>query len=253
MKKDVKNASIHLVIPSRVGSKRIKLKNLRNLNGTPLIELAIKTAKESKITNDIYINSDSELFETIAKKNNVNFYKRPIEMGKSESLMDEYVYDYITNKNPDYLLILNPTSPFFKKEGLIRAWNQFCSSDSDTQLSCEKIQTHCFFNKAPINFSINSKHPRSQDLEPIRALNFAVTILNTKKFVENYKNNNYGLYSGKIDFFETESWESIDIDYEDDFKLAEQIDLFLKNTNKKNPSYPDFVKNFLKDNPDPSN
>ena len=88
-------------------------------------------------------------------------------------------------------------------------------------------------------------------IQKIERFDFFVKFFSNKPSA--IKNNNYGLYSGKIDFFETESWESIDIDYEDDFKLAEQIDLFLKNTNKKNPSYPDFVKNFLKNNPDPSN
>ena len=53
---------IYAMIPARMGSQRLKLKNLALLNVKPLIYYAIESAKVSKIFDKIFINSDDNLF-----------------------------------------------------------------------------------------------------------------------------------------------------------------------------------------------
>ena len=53
------------MIPARIGSQRLKFKNLALLNKKPLISYAIQKAKKSKIFSDIYINSDADIFKNI--------------------------------------------------------------------------------------------------------------------------------------------------------------------------------------------
>ena len=62
------------MIPARLGSKRIKKKNLRLINNKPLISYVIEKAKKCKLFNEIYLNSDSRIFEKIAKKYGISFY-----------------------------------------------------------------------------------------------------------------------------------------------------------------------------------
>ena len=63
------------IIPARAGSKGIKNKNLKKLNGIHLIEYTIRAAQESKCKN-IIISSDSENIINIAKKyKNSNIYR----------------------------------------------------------------------------------------------------------------------------------------------------------------------------------
>ena len=69
------NSKIVAVIPARLGSQRVKAKNLRMLGDKPLIYYMIQTLKKSKFVDEIYINSDSELFNEIAKRYDINFYK----------------------------------------------------------------------------------------------------------------------------------------------------------------------------------
>ena len=64
------------MIPARLGSKRIINKNLRLLNGKPLISYIVESAKKSNAFDDIYINSESEIFKEIADQHGVMFYKR---------------------------------------------------------------------------------------------------------------------------------------------------------------------------------
>ncbi len=57
------------MIPARIGSQRLKKKNLALIGRKPLIQYSIEAAKNAKIFDEIYINSDSVIFSKIAKKN----------------------------------------------------------------------------------------------------------------------------------------------------------------------------------------
>ena len=186
------------IVPARLGSKRIKLKSLRLLDGKPLIEYILETLKKSKYHNNIFINSDSELYEQVAMQYGVKFYKRDKSLATSESLIDDYLYDFMKQQPSEYLAVVNPTSPFVNSKDLDNAWQSFKESNCDTLLSCENIQTHCFYKDEGVNFSTKGQHPRSQDLEPIQALNFAITIFDCNKYIENYEKNGYGVYTGKL-------------------------------------------------------
>jgi CMP-N-acetylneuraminic acid synthetase len=241
------------IIPVRLGSKRVKLKSLRCLNNKPLIEYVLDTLEKSEFHNDIFINSDSELYEQISVKYNVGFYKRNGLLATSESLIDDYLYDFMKQQPSKYLAVINPTSPFVSSKHLDNAWKSFKENKCDTLLSCENIQTHCFYNGDAVNFSIQGQHPRSQDLEPIKALNFAITIFDCKKYIENYEENGHGVYTGSLCFFATEGIANIDIDYEDDFIFAEFVAKFISSNEKYEIKYSSLADEIVKNNIDVSN
>jgi len=245
------NSKNVIVIPARLGSNRVKLKNLRLLNGKPLISYVIDACKLSSLSKNIFVNSDSELFQNICNEKNISLYLRPKELATSQSLIDDYLYEFMSNTNYDNLILVNPTSPFISHETIRKAFESFLVNSYDTLIACENIQTHCFFKNETINFDIQGQHPRSQDLDPIKALNFAVSIWNTSAFKKNYKKNNYGVYTGKIGLYPIEGVEAIDIDYEKDFLLAEYV-MSLSGVNSR-AEYPDYVNEFLRINPDIKN
>lgn len=234
-----------VVVPARLGSQRVRLKSLRLLNDEPLISYIIKSLKGTKCLTDIYINSDSDYFKPIAERFGVKFYKRAAELATSSSMIDDYIYDFIVNRNVKYLAVVNPTSPFITSKELDRAWLQFLESGADTQLCCERIQTHCFYKGKAVNFSTSGQHPRSQDLEPVLALNFAITIWNAEKFVEQYQRLGHGVYTGKLGYFETEGNANIDIDYEEDFDFAEFVVRYLKSEGQQKAEYDPIVRELI--------
>ena len=65
------------MIPARLGSKRVPKKNLRLLNGRPLISYNIETAVKSGVFDEVYVNSEAEIFSGIAKEYGARYYKRP--------------------------------------------------------------------------------------------------------------------------------------------------------------------------------
>lgn len=56
------------IIPARGGSKGIKLKNLKNICGQPLVSYPIKAAIQSKVCDKIVVSTDSKKISNIAKK-----------------------------------------------------------------------------------------------------------------------------------------------------------------------------------------
>jgi CMP-N-acetylneuraminic acid synthetase len=249
----MRSGSLKVVVPARLGSQRVKVKSLRLLNGKPLIAYILDALKGSKYLTDVYVNSDSDFFGQVASEMGVKFYKRKPELATSASLIDEYLYDFMKNEPSDYVAVVNPTSPFITAEELDQAWEHFASNDFDTMLCCEKIQTHCFYKGETINFSRVGKHPRSQDIEPVLALNFAITIFDCKKYIANYENLGWGVYTGKLGFFCTDGEANIDIDYEEDFAFAEFVARFKSSGEELKAEYSPIVQSLIDQNIDTRN
>lgn len=211
------------IIPARLGSKRVKAKNLRLLAGKPLIYYAIQTVKGAKSFDEVYVNSESDFFGEIADRYGIPFYKRPPALATSESLIDEYIDEFLTNVSCDVLAVVNPTSPFLTSGEIDAAIDYFLTHPVDTLLACEDVRTHCFLEGQAVNFSTAGKHPRSQDIPPVQALNFAVTVWDAAKFRAQFASAGYAVYTGRLDFFAFEGLSTIDIDWEEDFVLAEIV------------------------------
>ena len=67
---------IYAMIPARLGSTRLKMKNLALINNKPMISYAIEAAKKSGIFDKVVLNSESEIFKEIANRHEILFYHR---------------------------------------------------------------------------------------------------------------------------------------------------------------------------------
>ena len=65
------------MIPARLGSTRVKNKNLRLINGKPLIQFVLDAAMKSMNLDEVYVNSESTIFKKIAENSGAKFYQRP--------------------------------------------------------------------------------------------------------------------------------------------------------------------------------
>lgn len=115
-------------IPARSGSKRIPKKNIKLLNGLPLIAYTIEAAKKSKYINRIVVSTDSKKIADIAKQFNAEVpFLRPGSISKADSTEMEFFNHaldwFVKNENyiPDLIVLLYPTSPFRKAESIDKA------------------------------------------------------------------------------------------------------------------------------------
>ena len=113
------------LIPAKKNSKGIKNKNLIKINGKSLVERTLKESFSSKLTDLIYVSSDSEDILDIAKKYNAIPIKRPKKFCTNNAGANSVILHFISvlpenliKTNP-WIFYLQPTSPLRKKKHLI--------------------------------------------------------------------------------------------------------------------------------------
>lgn len=107
-------AKILGIIPARAGSKRLPGKNVRLLDGKPLVAYAIETALKSTLITNIVVSSDSqEVLDIASNYSNVKVIKRPTELAGDLSPAIDYVNHALAQFETvfNYVVILQASSP----------------------------------------------------------------------------------------------------------------------------------------------
>ena len=222
------------IIPARGGSKGIPGKNLSNLCRKPLIKWTIDEAKKSNLIDKIILSSDdNEIIEYCRKQGIEVPFKRPKNFAKDNTPMLPVIKHAINflkvNKKyvPDYILLLQPTSPLRTYKHIDEALNLLMSSDADSVVSVVEVP-HNFnpysvmklkngylkpFLKYNENMNLRQKKPKfyARNGAAIYAFKFNCLI----------KKNS--IYGDKILPYFMKREESIDIDEKFDLELAEVI------------------------------
>ena len=236
------------MIPARLGSSRIKNKNLRILNNKPLIQHIIDAAKNSKFLNELYLNSESLIFKEISKDSKINFYHRPKELSSDKATNDDFTIDFLNKHECDLLIQLLPTSPFISSENIDEFIEKMINNSYDTMISLVRVQIETIYKNNPINFDQKKQTPPSQILEPIFPYACGIMgwkTLNFKKNITEFGAAYHG-GNGKVGFYELKGFSNIDIDNEEDFLLAECVSEAIGRKNIK-PTYYNKSQNLIFD------
>jgi CMP-N,N'-diacetyllegionaminic acid synthase len=211
------------MIPARLGSQRVPKKNLRLINGRPLISYNIETVVKSEVFDEVYVNSEAEIFSEIAAKYGAKFYKRPEIFSTDETNNDDFALDFIKNTNGKILIQILPTSPLISVDEIRDFVNYMIDNDLDTLVSTVPHQIAAVYNNRPINFDIMEPHISSQDMFSVET--YATVLMGWKytNFLKNMEELGFAYHGGKgkIGYFPIKGLSTIDIDNEEDFKLAE--------------------------------
>lgn len=228
---------IYAMIPCRLGSKRIPKKNLRLLGNKTLSQWVAFTAKETGLFDEIYINSESEIFEKVANEIGVKYYKRPDEYATDTATNDEFALDFMNAFDFDVLVQINPTSPFLSKEDIIDFVNEFKTKNFQTLHTVKNEKIEGLYDGTPLNFDPLKPMPPSQLLTPVQLFSSSIMAWDVRKFRENMNKYNCAVYGGDgtIGYFPLSGFSSLDIDNEIDFTMAEIIynTLNTKNNEKR--------------------
>ncbi len=140
--------NILIIIPVRGQSKTIPRKNIRLMNGKPLLVYSIQTALSlqkgefSKIYNtDVVVDTEDAEIAEIASSYGAKVVMRPQELAGDAVTLDPVIYHALVSreeemrKTYDIVITMQATSPTLKKETFQAAVNEFISSDADTMIS----------------------------------------------------------------------------------------------------------------------
>ena len=214
------------MIPARLGSKRVEDKVIRPLNGKPLVQYALDSAKKVFPSSDLYLNSSFDELEKIAKKNKIQFYRRDPKLSEDTAVLDDIMYDFFKNIECDIAIHFNLTSPFITEKDLGDFTDYMIKKDLDYLISVKEERIEIVYDGKPLNYDQNKRKVNSQNLKP--ALIFTAGLCGFKKevFVKNFENYNaasFGHTGDNIEYYTLKGFSTIDIDWEEDFQLAEVI------------------------------
>ena len=223
------------MIPCRLGSQRIPKKNLRLLGNKVLSQWVAKACLDADVFDDIYINSESEIFEAIAKDIGVKYYKRNDTLASNLATNDDFGLDFINNIECDLLVQVNPTSPFTTAEDIKNVVNLYKNEGYETIHTVKDEQIEGIFNGKPLNFDPTKQMPPSQELTPVKIFTSSIMAWDTKIFKENMNKFGCAVYGGesKIAYYTVKGAGMIDIDNEKDFYLAEAVLKMKENETEK--------------------
>jgi len=215
---------IYAMIPARYGSTRLKMKNLALINGKPMISYAINAAKESRIFDEIFVNSEHDIFSDIAKRYSVDFYKRPSALATSEAKSDSVVADFIEEyPDADLIVWVNPISPFQSGEEIASVVQYFIDEELDSLVTVENKQVHCMYNGGPVNFNPNEVFAQTQDLISVQPFVYSIMMWRSNSFLNTFKEKGHALLSGKFGVYPVNKLTGIIIKTQEDLMIADLL------------------------------
>ena len=224
-------SKILCTICARGGSKGVKNKNIKEINGKPLIAYTIEQAKESGLFEHIVVSTDSDNIADIAKKYGAElFFKRRAELasdsaGKLDVIRDAFIRsEEYYNTTFDYLIDLDATAPLRNVADITNALKQFVENNNDNLITAMPSRRSPYFNlvevdkngKVSLSKPLESSIVRRQDVPKSYDMNASIYIWKRDAIL-----NEKSLFLKKTGLYVMPEERSIDIDSELDYKFVE--------------------------------
>lgn len=214
------------IIPARGGSKSILLKNIKKLNKVPLISYTIRNCIKSKIFNHIIVTTDSKKIFNLAKKyKNIIALDRSKSISKDTSRVEEAVSDVlgkiflIKKYQPDWIFILQPTSPLRSVDTLIKAKNIIIRNNKiNSLISLLELNSNPGKLKNSRFIYFEKRRYRRQEHQSFFMESSTLYCVKYKYFKRTKK-----IVEKKPFGFKVPKIECVDINDLDDFKIAEAL------------------------------
>lgn len=213
-------------VPIRCGSKSILEKNIKEINGKPLVYWSLKALQESKKIDQIYVALDCQKFKEVVKSfafDKVNIFWRSQENAKDTSSTESVMLEFLESKmiqfnNSDYFVLVQVTSPMITACDFDNAFSLLEKRQADSLLSCTRTKRFFWSDDGKaLNYDYKNR-PRRQDFDGLFMENGALYINRVGNILKD-KNR----LSGNIIIYEMPEYTAIEIDEEDDWILVEKV------------------------------
>lgn len=216
------------IIPARGGSKGIPRKNIKNINGKPLIQYTIDEAKGSKYLDKIIVSTDDEEIAEVALHCGAEVpFLRPKELAQDGSKTIDTLIHVLKELNSmmdnyNYLVLLQPTQPMRKSWHIDEAIESIIEKDEESLVSVSLVNENPILTRTINKYgtlekilNINST-VRRQDFPKYYKVNGAIYI---NKIDSNF-NENTSLNDNKLAYVMDKAYD-VDIDEEIDIEMFE--------------------------------
>lgn len=220
------------LIPARGGSKGVSKKNIVPLAGKPLITYTIEAALQSQYRLRVVVSTDDEEIAKIAQSAGAEIpFLRPAALARDETPtfpVVQHALQWLEQHEcyqPELVVLLQPTSPLRRAKHIDQALELLLSSKADSVVSlCEAEHSPYWMKKVDAEgrvrpfIKIEEEYTRRQDLPKVYRLNGAIVVTRSEIIMKENR-----MLGDDTRAYIMKQEDSIDIDTELDFKLAELI------------------------------
>lgn len=206
-------------IPIKSNSERVPGKNFRILCGRPLYQYIIDHAILANCFDDIYVDTNSDVVKKYCEERNIHWIERKEELAMNTANGNDLLnYHFDSFPNYDYYFQLFATAPFLQPSSISKAVNTLIySTEYDSTFTA--LEEHSFYWYAgnPINYR-PCILPRSQDMQPVIEETTGLYGMSRDALAK------YRCRIGAKPYIcIVNKFEAVDINTEDDLKLADFI------------------------------
>ncbi|WP_295084225.1 acylneuraminate cytidylyltransferase family protein [Ruminococcus sp.] len=205
------------LIPIKLGSKRVPGKNIKPFfDGTPLMSFIQQACFDSKNIDEVYIYcSDEAVIPYVLP--GVKFIKRPAFLDQDDKNANDIIREFMNAVDADIYVNAHTTSPFAKVSTIEECVDKVASGEYDSAFCAESLRTFMWQEGKPINFDPDH-FPRTQDLPQIFGETSIAYVFTKESFLKHNRR-----LGSKPYIKEVSKIEAIDIDYPEDFEIANAI------------------------------
>jgi CMP-N-acetylneuraminic acid synthetase len=188
------------MIPARLGSQRLKQKNLALLNGKPLIAHAIGKCFAAGCFDEVWVNSESEEIGEVALAEGAKFHRRPGELANNVATSEDFVAEFFEKHSCEAMFQVHSIAPLLTAEEVRGFVGAYRNNNADVLLSCIEDQIEVAYQGKPVNFTFAEK-TNSQDLTPTQRITWSITAWRREVFLAAVREGKTATYAGRIDFY----------------------------------------------------
>ena len=222
--------NIVAIVPARGGSEGIPRKNLREIEGDPLVGIAVSQAVQSEeIDHTVASSDDSEIRAAAEEYGADQVLERPERFAKGDRMMgvDRFLKWQVTQLEEqgmdiDVIVLLYPTGPLRSVETIDQTIRKVTQEDCDSALTLYEDDRYLWKTEddvsEPTNYDPKQRGPRQLEDWNQWAENKAVYVMQRNLLVETGCR-----LGGKIGYQEMSELRSVDVDTPTDLELARRI------------------------------
>jgi CMP-N-acetylneuraminic acid synthetase len=214
---EIMKRKVVAVMPIKLNNQRFQGKNTKPFDdGTPMLQSMLGTLLKISCIDEVYVYCSTPSIISYLPEE-VNFLQRSPQWDTDSTTFQDWMTSFSSDVSADIYVLAHATSPFVRQQSIEKCVLSVLSGEYDSAFTAKLLQDFLWKDGTPLNFD-PANTPRTQDLEAIYAESFGCYVF-TKSLFDNTKRR-----IGSVPYIcEVDKIECIDVDYPDDFTIANAV------------------------------
>ena len=205
------------MIPIKLNNERVPGKNIKRFeDGTPLMYFIQNACLHAKTVDEVYVYCSNPQVQDYLVAG-AKYLQRPDFLDTSKVNCNDIIREFMKSINADIYVVSHATGPFTRSESIDACVNAVKTGNYDSAFLAKGMREFLWQNGTALNFDIQH-FPRTQDLTPIYSEAPGAYVFSKETFIKYDRRVGIKPYIHEVDEI-----ESRDIDYPEDFEIANAI------------------------------